>query len=126
MADDFSHDTVISRTARRLNTNDTRVREMLDVYADEYIKLARETENSAQLHPRPRVTEKAEAKSTSKANGKAAARPAKKAAPAKKAPAKATTPTGKPDTAQGESEGSGDLVSTSAPTGNTDTSAPAE
>lgn len=40
----FSQDEVIKRTARRLGTNETRVRNFLDTYADEYIRHARETE----------------------------------------------------------------------------------
>lgn len=107
----FSHDEVVKRTARRLGTNDTRVRDFLDAYATEYISHARETENVERLRPQPRITaetpHEAPAKATpAKATGKAP----RKATTPRKAPAKATSPAKGQGKAQGDSAGTGSAL----------------
>lgn len=91
----FSDEEVIRRTAKRLRTNETNIRNMLDAYADEFIRHARETDVSL---IQPPMTEAPKAEVPKKASRVRATtgKPARKRTPSK---ATTTTPDvpGEPD-----------------------------
>lgn len=98
MTTPFSESEVIRRTARRLGTNDTRVRNFLDTFTEEWIRHARETEpdlirGTIAMTAAQEITHEAPAK------------PAGKARSPRKAATKARTPAKAKATAQGDSEG---------------------
>lgn len=95
MTTPFSDDEVIKRTARRLGTNDTRVRDFLTAYSDEWLRHAQETRYERSQYA---DTDKTDATQTP-------APPAKKARAPRKSRAKGTTPAKASKSAQGESTG---------------------
>lgn len=91
MSTPFSDEEVIKRTARRLGTNDTRVRDFLRAYCDEWLTHAQETGHGQYAHVEP--------------TAKAPTKPAGKARSPRKAPAKVRTPAKSRKPAEGESTG---------------------